>query len=283
MVTAPFPTTRPRVRSGFTLIELLVVIAIIAILAAMLLPALSRAKATAKNIACLSNLKQLAMCVHLYSGDYRDCFAPNNSVTSVSGTGPVGNAKGASWCLDTDGRTEMSPSNLVNGLLYSFNTSVAIYHCPADLSTLEAGGVKLPDLRWRSYNMSMSVNGFPEWVPPDPGQAYVASLLPSWKKYTQVRNSRPDGLFVFIDEHEETLLDAMFGNPMGIPQFQQNVWWDMPANRHNRGANLSFVDGHVEHWKWKVPKIFYDWIQPVSGLELDDYHRLQDAMKHKDD
>jgi prepilin-type N-terminal cleavage/methylation domain-containing protein/prepilin-type processing-associated H-X9-DG protein len=271
-------------RSGFTLIELLVVIAIIAILAAMLLPTLSKAKATARNVACINNLRQLATCVVMYSGDNRDCFAPNNSVTTVGGTGPVSNSKGASWCLDTDARQEMSPSNIVNGVLFAYNTSVAIYHCPADQSTLEdAAGQKLSALRWRSYNMSMSVNGFPEWVPPDAGAAYVNSLIPVWKKYTQVRQRRPDGYFVFIDEHEDTLLDAMFGSPpIGGPWPTDN-WWDMPADRHSRGCNLSFVDSHVEHWKWKTRKTFYDWIQPVSGDDLADLHRVQEAMKRKGD
>ena len=285
MSPAPSRTTRPFFRSAFTLIELLVVIAIIAILAAMLLPALSKAKNSARNIACISNLKQLGMCVHLYTTDFNDCFVPNNSVVAIGSSGVNGQiVKDISWCLDQNARTERTPTNIQTGLLFSYNTSVAIYHCPADQSTLETdGGDKLPDLRWRSYNMSQSVNGYPEYRPADPWLAYLFSLLPAWKKYSQVRHFKPDGIFVFIDENEDTIIDAQFGNPPVGTLYQQNVWWDMPGNRHNRAANLSFVDGHVEHWKWRVPKIFYDWVQPLAPGELVDYQRLQNAMKQPGD
>ena len=261
------------------------VIAIIGILAALLLPALTLAKSKAKNVMCINNLDQLGKCVQLYSTDYNDCFVPNNSVSYVGSSGSSGaRLKGISWCLDDNARVQLTPSNIVEGLLYTYNKSVAIYHCPADYSTLETeAGTKLSDLRWRSYNMSQSVNGFPEYRPDDPWLAYQFSLLPAWKKFSQVRHFKPEGLFVFIDENEDTILDAQFGNPPIAQFFRQNVWWDMPGNRHSRAANLSFVDGHVEHWKWRVPKIFYDWLQPISGDELSDLHRIQNAMRQPDD
>ncbi len=262
--------------SGFTLIELLVVIAIIAIVAAMLLPALSKAKARAQTISCLSNLKQLAVCWQLYATDNNDFLVPNNSVASITTNGSSGAlTKGVSWCLGQNVRTELTPEYLVNGLLFPYNTSTAIYHCPADQSTLETDtGQKLSQLRWRSYNMSQSVNGYPEFDP------QLNHFLPSWKKFTQIRHPIPSELFVFIDENEDTILDSQFGcPPKGSPYYWQNVWWDMPANRHSQGANLSFADGHVEHWRWKVPKIYLWWIQPVSDDEMPDYARIQNAMK----
>jgi prepilin-type processing-associated H-X9-DG protein len=85
---------------------------------------------------------------------------------------------------------------------------------------------------------------------------------------------------VFIDENADTIEDAEFGNPpIGSPYFAQNEWWDLPSDRHLQGANLSFVDGHVEHWKWVVPKKFHVWFQVVPPEEMPDYQRVQNAMK----
>jgi prepilin-type N-terminal cleavage/methylation domain-containing protein/prepilin-type processing-associated H-X9-DG protein len=269
------PTRTPR-RDAFTLVELLVVIAVIGILAAMLLPALARAKKMAKNINCISNLKQLALCEHLYTTDNRDYFVPNNSVVSITTNGASGMmTKGGSWCLGQNARTELTPDYLVNGLLYQYNTSVGIYHCPADESSQEdASGNKLPGLRWRSYNMSQSVNGYPEFDPT------LSFYIPCWKKYTQIGKQTPSGLFVFIDENEDTILDAQFGcPPRNSPYYYSGVWWDMPSDRHNRAANLSFADGHVEHWKWNYPKTALYWIQSVPTEEMPDYDRVRNAMR----
>ncbi len=269
--------TFKRPRSGFTVIELLVVLAIISLLAAMLLPAIAKSKATAKRIGCINNLRQLELCNHLYTNDNNDYLVPNNSVYIIGNASQ--NIKGASWLLDLDARTELNPSNIVNGLLYQYNSSLDIYHCPADTSRLEdtAGNV-LPELRWRSYNMSQSINGYPEF------DANMSFYIPAWKKSTAIRHPVPSELFVLIDEDADCVVDAEFGNPpKGSPYFPQNVWWDLPASRHQQGANLSFADGHVEFWKWNTPKIFYDWIQPVGPGELPDYARIQNAMKQLSD
>jgi prepilin-type N-terminal cleavage/methylation domain-containing protein/prepilin-type processing-associated H-X9-DG protein len=259
--------------SAFTLIELLMVIAVIAILAVLLLPALARAKQKAWTVGCLSNLKQLETCWHLYALDNNDLLPPNDSVMYMGGG--VASAS-VSWCPD-HARTDTNTTALEAGVLFPYNRSVAIYHCPADKSNVETpSGQPLSQLRNRSYNMSQSVNGFPEYLI---GLAMPGiSDIPYWKKFTEIRRPIPTQLFVFIDEHPDTLLDAQFGNPVGNPVFWQ-IWFDMPADRHNQGACLSFADGHAERWRWKAPMTFSYFGQPPTADQLPDYLRVQSAMK----
>jgi prepilin-type N-terminal cleavage/methylation domain-containing protein/prepilin-type processing-associated H-X9-DG protein len=270
------PVTR---HPAFTLIELLVVIAIIGILAVLLLPALTRSKMSAQSAQCMDNLKQLQVCWHLYADDNNDVLVPNNSVDTADADTTTGSvwSQGIAWCLDQNARTEINPTNIENGLLFQYNTHVGIYHCPADQSTLETpGGQKLTDLRWRSYNMSESVNGYPDFDP------WLFSFIPASKTFTGIHHPVPSDLFVFIDEDEDSILDSQFGNPP-VNSFADGTWWDLPSSRHNQGANLSFADGHVEHWRWRVPKLFYYYNQPVLPEEIPDYNRVRNAMKQYTD
>jgi len=263
--------SRPAGRSpGFTLIELLVVIAIIAILAALLLPALAAAKAKAQNIVCLNNLKQLQYCAHMYIGDNEDKNPPNNSVASFSG--PSTNITwnflhSVSWLPDVDATAEYDPGAIINGALFPYNTSLPIYHCPTDRSTL----ANTNQLRWRTYNLSLSINGAKELAPAD--FAYVPVY--QWKHANDIPS--PVSVFFFMDENENTIEDSNFGCP-AIGSWDDGFWWDMPTDRHNRAGNLSFADGHAEHWKWLVPKVaLYDG-QAVADGEWPDYRRVQQAM-----
>ncbi len=264
---------------GFTLVELLVVIAIIAILAALLFPALSRAKDQARNASCLNNLRQLAVCWHLFSLDNNDRVAPNNwvagfyeiSYTNADGTTNYADlesalASGISWCIG-DPQTDTTPLFIESGVLFEYNKSVSIYHCPADRSTvLGPDGKPTKQLRFRSYNMSQSVNGNP-----DPSIDYI----PCFTAYTQMGNPDTSRAIVFIDENSDVVADAQFG----MPPWPDDEWWDIPSDRHMQGGNLSFADGHVEHWRWATPKVYGGWLpQWVAPGEEPDYQRVRSGM-----
>jgi prepilin-type processing-associated H-X9-DG protein/prepilin-type N-terminal cleavage/methylation domain-containing protein len=261
--------------NSFTLIELLVVVAIIAILAALLLPALARAKDKAKAINCLNNLNQLELCWHLYGVDNMDLLVPNDWIESAFATGQSGLIHGPSWCPDA-AELDTTPTNLENGLLFPYSRSVAIYHCPADTSqVLGSNGVPSGQLRDRSYNLSQSVNGDSEFLVAL--QIPGLSDIPSWRKLSQISQPSPAQAFVFIDENPDTLADAHFGNPVGLPSFTP-TWFDMPADWHNQAANLSFADGHVERWRWQSPKAYTGGVS-ISRADAPDFLRVQGAMR----
>ncbi len=270
-----------RRRAGFTLLELLVAVAVMAILAALLLPNLSQGKEAARRVNCLSNLRQLQLCWLMYADDNGDVFVPNDWIATEDGT--AANAQDfsqTSWCAG-DARVDVTTSNIQRGLLFPYNTSTAIYHCPSDLSTIvDANWNPLPQPRTRSYNMSQSVNGYPFLTNIDIGLP-VDTLQPCFSNFASITNPPPSQLFVFIDENEVTLLDDQFGYPS--PGWDP-AWWDMPSNRHKQGANLSFTDGHAEHWRWGVPMtptLPTGNTQPVVSGQMPDFTRVGNAMRQK--
>jgi prepilin-type N-terminal cleavage/methylation domain-containing protein/prepilin-type processing-associated H-X9-DG protein len=261
---------------GFTLIELLVVIAIIAILAALLLPALAKAREEGRRVKCMSNLKQLQLCWQMYADDNGGVLCPNDWIDTLN----VGDdSTQPSWCIG-NARFDTNTSNIQAGLLFPYNKLPAIYHCPSDMSTIEdANGNPLPQPRTRSYNMSQSVNGAGFLINPVIGYA-IDIYQRCFEKYSNITNPVPSALFVFIDENEVTLEDDQFGYPS--INYDYGSWWDMPSNRHNQGANLSFADGHVEYWHWVSPMIDPlppSQIVPVPPAQWHDYVRVGNAMR----
>jgi prepilin-type N-terminal cleavage/methylation domain-containing protein/prepilin-type processing-associated H-X9-DG protein len=252
-------------RKGFTLIELLVVIAVVAVLAALLLPTLTKSRDQALSLSCINNLRQLQTCWLNYTHDNNDSLPPNNYVASIGPTPGDTNypsllTENTSWCRGI-AQLDSSSTNIQQGLLFPYNNSVAIYRCPADRSTV-TGQPGL--LRTRSYTMNLEIN--------------CDSVQNSFRKMAQIRNPNPTGLFVYIDTHEQDIWDPTFGI-FGRKSWWPNYWLDLPADRHRVGANLSFADGHVEHWQWKTPKTFTAIFQSTtSAADLADLRRLQQCI-----
>jgi prepilin-type N-terminal cleavage/methylation domain-containing protein/prepilin-type processing-associated H-X9-DG protein len=247
----------PRAASaGFTLIELLVVIAILALLIALLLPALSRARAAAQSAGCLSNLRQLQTCWLMYANDHGGTLPPNLSVYDLSTGAPIpGLDLRLTWCAG-NAQTDVNTINIERGYLFPYNRSTAIYHCPADKARVAGTNIR----HTRSYNMSQSITGI--------SFGKVLGSLPTFQNLAQIRTPEPANLF---------------GIPVpGDPW--DGMWFDLPANRHNDGCNLSFADGHVEHWKWAVPKVFRSLGQAVEPQEeWRDYDRLRAHIRKTTD
>jgi prepilin-type N-terminal cleavage/methylation domain-containing protein/prepilin-type processing-associated H-X9-DG protein len=282
--TALFPQFAPvksslqaRLGSAFTLIELLVVIAIIAILAAMLLPALSGAKESSLSVACRNNLKQLQSGYQMYADENRDLQPPDKCEPQTSdepqglpGSWVCGNAK-----LDTN------MTNIEAGVLFQYVRAPKVYACPADQSSVTGN----PGLRrMRSYTLDSWLwsedsfyKGHGKYFTPGPWARFKLSAhhLPP-----------PSNQFAFIDAHEQSIDAGIFviQEPSLVPGAgtDTDYWWSLPADRHQQGCNLSFLDGHAEHWRWQAPKVYRGFDVPATpGPDAADLHRLQDAISHE--
>ena len=266
----PLPRRESRVpvpgRQGLTIIELLAVVSVIAILAGLLMPALSKAKSKIGSVKCLNNLKQLQICWQMYVGDFNDRVPLNNS-ENVNG---IWRSSADSWIGRSSALYDTDTKAIQEGLLfkYDYNRVTAVYRCPADKSKVRTQNDQASEapLRTRSYSMSSALGG-----------NYATNKEPPRiLRSTEIQN--PVRLFVFVDEHEDSIDDAHF---LTWP-YPANRWVNMPADRHAQAGSFSFADGHTELWHWRVPKTFKPkesyWKSAANPADLADLRQMQTGV-----
>ena len=248
-----------RCRLGFTLIELLVVITIIAILASLLLPALSRAKSAAKMVQCINNEKQMGIAWSVYSADNSDWLVSNGKTDPPSTKFPLW-VQGAFYNVadNTNYAYIIDPRYALFG---NYLKTTKVYHCPTDRELVKLNGQMYPRLRSYALNAYVGMGGWDD---------RLSTVYKIFRKHCDLASATPSGTFTFSDVNPDSICWPYFGVYMTRESF-----FNFPNSSHNRGGVIAFADGHVERHRWMDQRT-------ITAASSDYHHHDDPSAKNVD-